>query len=302
MTELSHRDAKLLAGVLLHHWWVILSLALVGAISGYAIASAMTRIYAAQATVLSVEEQPTAGLGALASQLGAIASLGGFNLQGGGSDKTEAIQVLRSQSLIRAFIQEERLLPILFWKKWDEKRSQWRSDEKRSPSLADGVKIFQEKICRVKEDKSTGLITVTVRWRDREVAARWANEIVRRADETARARALERAKSSLAYLDRELERTTLLEAREAIFRLEESQLKIMMLANVGREYAFKVIDPAIAPDEDDIASPQRAILTGVGLICGAFFGVILAILWRGGARGSFPRAPEAIKPIRSLDD
>jgi uncharacterized protein involved in exopolysaccharide biosynthesis len=130
----------------------------------------------------------------------------------------------------------------------------------------------------VSEEKVTGIVTLTLVWSDREQVARWANLLIERANRDLRQRAIAEAQASTDYLNAELAKTSVLELRQAIYRLLENQIKTVMLANVRDQYAFRVIDPASAPDPDDTVRPKRLAMILLGMVFGG--GVALMIvLW-----------------------
>ena len=83
-------------------------------------------------------------------------------------------------------------------------------------------------------------------------------------------------RNSIDYLNSELETTTVVGVRQAIYSVIQSQIEQIMLATVRDDYAFKVLDPAIAPDPDDTAFPNRPIFGFVGLVLGLAFAVVIA--------------------------
>jgi uncharacterized protein involved in exopolysaccharide biosynthesis len=129
---------------------------------------------------------------------------------------------------------------------------------------------------RVTEDRRTGIVTLTILWSDPEVAAQWATYLVERANEDLRQRAILEAEESIAYLNKELVKTSVVEIRQAIYKLLEIKINSIMLANVQKEYAFRVIDPAAAPDEKDIAWPLRPLFSVAGLVLGGLIGLAWA--------------------------
>lgn len=260
------------------NWLGVLAGSLVGAVAGIVISLAQPAIYRSQ-VVLSpnVESMAGAGLGELAGQFGSLAALAGIRMPSGGG-KQEAIEYLKSRGLIAQFITDENLLPELFDRKWDPDAGLWRVEGKDVPTLNDGVELFVTRVRRVQEDRGSGMITLTVDWRDRKKAARWAAEIVRRVNDALRAQAVNEAQRSLDYLRRRVEQEELISIRESMFKLIESQTKTIMLANVREQYAFRTVDPPTEADEDDYVSPNRLILTIVGLLLGAVVGLVLSLL------------------------
>jgi uncharacterized protein involved in exopolysaccharide biosynthesis len=140
------------------------------------------------------------------------------------------------------------------------------------------VYLFQNTILAVQEDAKTGLVTVSVKWHDREAAAEWANALVLLADQELRSKAIETANSSLAALQRELDQTRDVELRSAISRLMEAQLKVKLAATVQQNYAFKVIDPAVAADPDKRVQPTRTTMVLAGILFGLIAGLLAVAL------------------------
>jgi len=95
-----------------------------------------------------------------------------------------------------------------------------------------------------------------------------------------RRRAIEEAETSLRYLNRELEKAKSVEVQQAIYRLIETQVKKIMLANVREEYAMRVIDPAFVPDPDEFDHPKLLSSLMAGGLVGFLFGMLVAVwLW-----------------------
>jgi uncharacterized protein involved in exopolysaccharide biosynthesis len=131
----------------------------------------------------------------------------------------------------------------------------------------------------IKEEELDGLITVTVDWTDPKVAAQWANEMVALANELLRTRAMDESTRNIDYLNQQLSKTDVVEIRLALYRLIENETKQLMLANGKIEYAFTVIDPAVAPEIR--VSPKRTLMTLIGFAIGCVLGSIIAFIHRG---------------------
>lgn len=243
------------------------------------IAFAMTPFYKAQ-TVLVPAQHEGGMMGSLSSslgQLGGLASLAGLNLGGSGPQTEEALAVLRSREFTERFIADHDLLPVLFAKKWDAQRKQWRPDEE-VPTLADGNRYFQKKVRSIAQDKKTGLVTVGIEWSDPQLAALWANDLVTRLNAEMRQRAIVSSDASMKYLQKELAETSAIDTRQAINRLVETTVNQRMFANVTAEYSFRVVDRALPPDLDDKVRPQKALFAGGGLILGLIIGSAIALI------------------------
>ena len=93
-----------------------------------------------------------------------------------------------------------------------------------------------------------------------------------------RDRAIEEAQRSIQYLNAELERVTTIEIRASIYRLMEKQVQDIMYANVLDEYAFKIIDPAIAPEIDNYVRPNRTIMAALSVVIGFILALCFAVV------------------------
>ncbi len=256
-------------------WRIWMFTGFIGGIIGVAIALSMTPIYRAAATV-SIESQGPDSLGAglLGGQLSGLAGLAGLSL-GGGNRRLEYIAVLKSRALADIFIAENGLKVQLFAEHWDAASKRWTS--KKIPSDEDAYRFFSGHVCRLDEDRRTGLVTVSMEWKDRVAATRWANRYVQRANDLLRARAIQEANSSLAFLDRELAKSATVEIREAMYQLVEAQKKQQMLATVREDYIFHIIDPAVVPDPERRVKPKRSLIAGACGFAGFIFGIAIAL-------------------------
>jgi uncharacterized protein involved in exopolysaccharide biosynthesis len=267
-----------LARLWVRRWWIAASIVLCAAAFA-AVAFVVTPVYQAASVLISVNSDRSMGGVPALGQLGGLTSLIGVNVGVSDEKTTEALAVLRSRQFTQSFIDEEGLMAKLFARDWDAARSAWKKGLRHPPTPAMAYKYFDRKIRVVAQDKKTGLVTLTVYWRDRTEAANWANEMVRRLNAEMRARAIAQANDNIAYLEKELLVTTVVETRQAINRLIDAQVKQRMMANVTQDYAFRAIDKAIAPDIDDPVWPNRHLLLVLGPVIGLLAGVFLALVW-----------------------
>lgn len=266
--------ARLWAG----KWWIVASTFVLTAAFIVA-AILMTPIYRATVVLLPAggEGSQQGGLGGMLRSASGLASLMGVNLGSGEQGEQEALAVLKSRQFLEQYFAEKDLMPVLFDKYWDGARNQWK-DRDQVPTPARAYKLFTEKVLLVNKDTETGLVTVSIDWKDRELAAQWANELVARLNMEMRSRALQDSDKSLRFLRNELESNSLLAIHQAINGLIEAQTNKRMLANVSEEYAFRIVDRAMAPDADDEIRPQKVLLVAVGLFLGAFLGIFSVLL------------------------
>jgi uncharacterized protein involved in exopolysaccharide biosynthesis len=258
--------------------WLIMSVAVAGAISAGALAWLVPRRYEGTVLLAPVSSQSSSGLGGLASvvsQLGGVPSLAGLNVSGAGSAKAEAVATLQSQVIAERYIQDHNLLPVLFGT-WDSSRQKWISgDPKKLPSLWQGMKYLQQ-LLNVSENAKTGLVTLTITWKDPQVAATWANDIVKATNDYLRDKAIKESQRNIDYLNEQAAKTPSVEVRNAIFMVMETEIKKAMVARGSEEYALKVVDPAIPPERPSFPRPRFWILGGfmIGLMLGAIIAVV----------------------------
>jgi uncharacterized protein involved in exopolysaccharide biosynthesis len=230
------------------------------------VAFVLPPVYKAE-VVLAPAEGDTSTVRGLASQLGDVAQLAGLNLSG---DNTRAVSVatLKSRALVEGFIQENHLLPVLFSAEWDAAKGRWkRTDVVDQPTIWDAYRKFDKRIRVIDEDRRTGLVTLTIQWRDPVQAASWANELVSRTNAVLRAKAIDESERTIKYLQKQVDNASSIEVRQLLFRLIEAEMNKIAVANAREQYAFRVIDPAVVPRRR--ASPLRSLIVLAGFFLGA---------------------------------
>ena len=255
---------------------MILSIILVCTLASTLFALMMTPVYRAAIQVAPVSEKDSNNrFAAQLGEFGGLAALTGINMEQGGK-KNESIATLRSRKFTEQFIKDEKLLPVLFHNQWDTENQRWdETDPEDVPTLEDAWKLFNKKVRRISEDRKTGLVVLSIEWEDPREAARWANELVLRVNAMLREKAASESEKAIGYLREQLGKTSVVELREVVNRLIESEMKEIILANITEEYAFRVIDPAVVPEEP--FRPVVPLMIVLGAILGTILGVILAL-------------------------
>lgn len=233
-------------------------------------------VYRSEVLAIPVEREGSAGgLSQLAGKFGGIATLSGIDLSND-SGRDETLAILQSNEFLSRFIREKNLIPVLFQDRWDEKSQDWR-DPTEVPTINEAVRIFSTRVMSVVEEDGN-LVRIRVDWYDPALAAEWANDLVARLNDTMRELARARAARSIEYLNKELEKQAIVEVREAVNRLLESQVKSAMIASVNEDYSLRVIDPAVPADRDRFIRPQRLLLLVAGILAGFSLGVVAAVV------------------------
>jgi len=252
-------------------------LILVSTVVGTALAAYLaftaTVIYRAETVITPVRTSALNAAGSLGGQLGGlagIASLAGVNLDANGGADREAKAVLQSRSLIEEFIRSKNLIGELL------------PHPSKPPTMWRAAKEFKEDVITIRDDKRTNLTTLSIDWKDAAEAARWANDFVALANSRMRARAIDESTRNVEFLNKQIAQTNVIEVQRALYVLIENETKTLMLANVRVEYAFTVIDPAVAPERR--LSPKRSLYILAGLVAGFAIGVLVAYLRSGLSR------------------
>jgi uncharacterized protein involved in exopolysaccharide biosynthesis len=248
------------------------------AVAGYL----LPKSYKASVTLSAVSNStggPMQGLGAMASQFGGLASLAGISIGGGGdSQKAESVAVLQSEALTEQYIRDNNLLPVLFRNQWDASAQRWKpTDPAKIPTLWRANVYFKNKIRTVTVEPKTGLIVLSIKFTDPILAAQWANDLVRLANEYLRVQAVTRAEKNVGFLKEEAAKTDVFEARQALYKLLEVEINKIMLARGNNEYAFKILDPAFAPERPSSPSVAVWLIAGFGL--GLVLAGLVLLIW-----------------------
>lgn len=229
----------------------------------------MPPVYKAEAVLSPVQQGKGDGISGLMSQLGDLAALVETYV-GAPKDRTsESIATLKSRILTRHFIQRHDLKRILFADRWDADAKTWRVGA-RVPTDTEAVERFDKEVRKVNLDRRTGLVVLTVEWSDPALAAQWANALVQEVNARRRNEAINEARTSIDYLQRQLTKNNTIEVQQALYRLVEAQTKTMAVATTREEYAFRVLDPAVAPEQR--IRPKRTMMVLIGM----FLGLMLA--------------------------
>jgi uncharacterized protein involved in exopolysaccharide biosynthesis len=237
------------------------------AFAGLGVAYSLLATEQYRSEVVVAPSEKRAGMSAALGQLGGLASLAGVSLPGG-ADQVVPIAVLKSNELARNFIVEKDLLLPL-----TEPRMPWDLD---TPDIRDALKVFNEDVRRVTEDKKTGLVTLSVTWRDPVVASSWANELIKRVNEKMRQKALSEAERNVAYLQKEIATSSVVSLQQSMGRVLESEMQKLMLARGNEEFAFRVIDPATPPKLR--SWPKRTLISVIATFAGLFFSLTWVFL------------------------
>jgi len=238
-------------------------------------------VYRATAVIAPVEDESGGGLSALMGELGGLAPLAGMSL--GGVDNTQKqIAILTSRAFTVKLVEDNDLMPVLFADLWDPAAGRWTVPDDEVPTAWDAYRAMDE-VRAVEQDPKAGLVTVSIEWGDPQIAADWVRLHVDTLNHFLQAEAVREAEESIAYLMEQVDRTSNVELRETLFNLVEAQTKKAMLARVREDFAFKVIDPPVAPDKR--AWPRRTLIVVVTFLASGLLAAVGVLVLEFAARG-----------------
>lgn len=248
-----------------------------------ALSLVMPKKYEAATVVSPVADESTGSrLSSLVSQVSGLSSLAGMGLPSStNTQKAEIIAVLQSNTLTESYIADNQLLPILYADKWDSVRQKWKVEGDAVPTIWKANIFFRKKVRTVATDAKTGLVVMTITWRDPKIAARWANDLVKLTNDYLRKKAIDEAERNIAYLGEQAAKTDAVGVRQAIYEILQNEIQKAMLARGSNEFALKIIDPAVVPERP--SSPEPILWTVMAFFGGLFvslFVVIMRLGWR----------------------
>tara|TARA_B110000003_G_scaffold276412_1_gene322724 strand:+ start:7317 stop:8237 length:921 start_codon:yes stop_codon:yes gene_type:complete len=268
-------DLLELIRTLLGAWKTIASISVFCTCLAIAYALSVPESFKAE-TLLASAQEDQSGVPSSLSQFGGLAAMAGISIPSS-SNIERVLATLETREFLKQFISKRNLLPIIFDEKWDKSSATWKKIEGQEEiTIEDGIVPLQGAI-EVDQDKS-GLVILSVSWKDPDIAAQWANDLVQQINEQLREQAIADSQKRVGYLEQELAKTTLHDMRAVLYNLLESEKQKAMLANVNEDFALEVIDPAVAPEIRE--KPNRKLIVAVGGFCGGFLGIFTVFFFQ----------------------
>jgi uncharacterized protein involved in exopolysaccharide biosynthesis len=261
-------DLLELIRTLLQAWKTIVGIIIVCVGLAVAYALHVPEVFKAE-TLLAPASEEKSGASSALSQFGGLAAMAGISIPS--STNTERIPAtLETREFLKNFVKNKNLLPKIFSDYWDKPSNSWVleqgqdqfENEDAVPALQGAIEI---------EDKKSGLISLSISWKDPAVAAELANDLVKQLNEQLREKAIADSQKRVGYLEQELAKTTLQDMRSVLYNLLESEKQKAMLVNVNEDFALEVIDPAVPPKTGE--KPKRKLIVALGGVCGGFLGI-----------------------------
>ncbi|MFH4688567.1 Wzz/FepE/Etk N-terminal domain-containing protein [Vibrio diabolicus] len=276
--------------------WIIIATTFIFAIGSVLYAMSLPNIYKADALLAPAESSNGGGLSKMAGQLGGLAALAGVNIGGSETSQTElAVQVMMSRQFIESYINKHNLLvPLMAAKGWDINNDKLIIDSDiysiendkwlrkpvglrgSKPTAQEAFEVFLKEVFSIKQDKESGLYTVSIMYYSPFLAKEWVNWLIEDINKVMRERTIKDTNQNLSYLNDQLQKTSVTEMQSTFYKLIEEQTQSLMLAEVQDEFVFKTIDPAVVPESS--YSPKRLIICVAGFLFGLLFSGSIVLL------------------------
>ena len=206
-----------------------------------------------------------------------LASLAGINLPSGKDEKTLiAIETLKSRKFISEFLIRHEALPALMAPiSWNSKEDILEVGEYHG-SIQEATKTFMKIFYVGKLSQNTPFVLMTIEHISPTQARDWLESMVEDLNESLSQRDVTESENSIKYLQEQINNTNVSDLRKLFYSMIQAQTSKSMLAEVRPEYAFRVIDPAIAPELK--YSPQRLFVTFSSVIYSLIAITVLCVL------------------------
>ncbi|MBL4601816.1 MAG: hypothetical protein JKY84_03640 [Emcibacteraceae bacterium] len=243
--------------------YIMLIFMMIGLILGVALALSLPRYYEVSMTVVPNEQQ-TSNKG----QLGGIAALAGIGGTAGQIDEKEiGLLILQSRKFILNFIDAHNIKNYLF-------PTDTSSDVEEVLLPANIYESFSELLVVTQEVTSNDL-TVSLMWKDAELAKDWLTYLMADLNELMRERAKIKGEKSLAYLTNQLSQTRDADVRQSFIAMIKDETQKMMLVDIRDEYLFETIDNPIIPAYP--SKPNRKLIVILSVFGGFIIGIFVAL-------------------------
>ena len=223
--------------------------------------------------------------------LGALASMAGVNIGGGGGGITPDIafqNLLNNYPFMKEFIQKRKIDKKLLSGELEKNyifalgydgvykffKGEKKDDNKQIDFFMNIYKPIQKSFT-INTDKKTGLINISFMSANRKFAYDTLNAFLEDATKFLINRNLEDINSQIDKYQKELQKTDNIELKSELAKLISNLIKQKVYINSSKYYKVKVITDPYIPDVKDKAKPKRGLIVIVGFITSFILAIFL---------------------------
>lgn len=250
-------------------------------------------IYQSKA-LLSIQSEKGGALSSLSSQLGGLASIAGIQNFSSGGDKTGyAVETIKSRSFLKELISKNDVVPEIIATKsyikeskkliyddniFDAKERKWligKDGISYEPSYLEVHDHFLKNNLHISVNDKTGFINISIDHISPYFAQKLLSIIIDEINSVSKEREIAESQAALNYLN-EQRNTPLIDIKDSINNLIESQLNKQMIANIKDDFLLKVLDPPYIPELK--VRPNRALICVLITFFGSFSMMMIILL------------------------
>lgn len=261
---------------------LVIILTSIFAMSSVVFALILKDYYQSESLLVATKSPDAGGV----SQFAGLASLAGIGVDGSGDPVTEIIELIRSREFVKHLISFDGVLEgIMAAKKFDSKNkkllytdnfNQESNTWLLKPTYLQAHKKYRDKLLDISQSKRTGVVSIKIEHLSPIFAKELLQLIINEANSLTRKRDLESTNLALAFLKDELSKTALIEIRQSINTLIESQLERQMTARINEDYILIAIEPPFIPDRK--SRPHRARICIIITLIGAVMSLMIVLI------------------------
>lgn len=288
-------DLRHLFAALWRGKWLILGLALLGALSGFQDVRGFSPRYVA---TMVVNPGPTSAGGPFPVQLGRVSSIAsavGVTIAGAprGTAFDRLVLIMSSVTLAKRLQEKYGFLQKIYMGSWDPeakrwippsgRRFEWRQKIRKFFNLSTWSEPNIESLARylggairIEDVENTGFKGLSVTHRDPDFALELLRTAYTEADNLMREQDRAETAQRKVYLESEFQQASLTEMRQALLTLLTNEERTAMLLNLSLPYAARMVEPPFVSGKQ--TEPNVLRLVGLPAFLGVVGGTLLVIL------------------------
>lgn len=248
-------------------------------------ALSLPSIYRSEALLANAEEQSS--LSGPMQRFSAISGLAGYNFENNNFSRFDrALKVLSSRKFFSDKIYPAIHLPNLManprWNPannsisydsnvYDVKNQKWVT---AAPTIQQSYYYYINQVLNI--STKDGFVILSIDHVSPFIAMDWAELMIDEVNDQFRTQDLEKALSSITYLNNQIAATNVVEIRQTLSELLKEQIQISMLTEAENDYVFIKLDPPVAPESRKM--PNRSLIVILASLLGGMLGIFALLI------------------------
>ena len=229
------------------------------------------------------------------SQYSGMASLVGINLPAtNGTSIFKVMEIIKSREFVKHLITFENVLPSIIAAKsydsssqelyfdpeiYDVKTKTWTGklpiNQGIAPSYIEAHKEYGDMLSII-QDKITSHLHIKIQHFSPVFAKEFLALIIQEINKLEREREIDSSNQAQSYLRTELAQTSLVEMKESISKLIETELKKGMMASIHDDYSLISLEPPFIPEKK--SGPIRSLIVILSTLIGGILSLTIVLV------------------------